>query len=245
MTHRAEFITFAAITAATASCLIGCKKKEPPPPPPPPKQTYTPPPPPPEPVNVDVLVQSVGADARVQFPQQFAPVDEGFARAAIMLADSLARGDESALRDVLTQPGQSVLDELIGTGGWYDSTENIEVVRIVELNEFAMTLTLAVQDPDGAYPLKWRGVSFGGNTKFEGVQVDDIVMRRASDFDGGVPEKVAQAPEEEDDASGEADSSPTEPEPEEEEIDDRDGRPVRKQTPGGPIDIPGTQRPPP
>ena len=187
MTRRTEILRNSTALAAAALCVAGCKKEEPPPPPPPQKPAYTPPPPPPEPVNVDVLAQSVGADARVQFPQRLAPIDEGFARAALTLADSLARGDDAALRGVLTRPAQAVLDDLIGTGEWYDATDVIEAVRVVELDEGAGTLTVAVQDPDGAYPLKWRGVSFDGGTRFEGVEVRDVVLRRASDFDDGIP----------------------------------------------------------
>ena len=179
-----------------ALTLVSCGKKEAPPPPPPrPAQTYTPPPPPPEPVNTDQLLQASGADARVQFPRKHAPTDESFARAVIALSDALARGDETKMRGVLTQPAQGVLDELIGNAAWYDATDAIEAVRVVELDEGAHTVTLAVQDPGGAYVLRWRGQPFAGSYAFEGVTSPTAEFGRASDFDAGVPEvrEVSQA----------------------------------------------------
>src|ERR1043165_4813561 len=97
----------------------GCEKKAPPPPPPPPP---APRPKPPEPVAVDVLLQSMKADARVQFPAASAPTDEGMARAVITFADAFARGDADKLRPLLDPIGKQVLDQLTASGEWDDST---------------------------------------------------------------------------------------------------------------------------
>jgi len=190
---RLEKIVAGGLLALT---LVSCGKKEAPPPAPPPSRpTYTPPPPPPQPVNTDQLLQAMGADARVQFPESHAPTDESFARAVISLGDALARGDETKMRAVLTQPAQGVLDELVGSGAWYDATGEIEAVRVVELDGAAHTVTLAVQDPDGAYVLKWRGRPFGGSYAFEGESSPKVERGRATDFDAGVPQvqEVSQA----------------------------------------------------
>lgn len=107
--------------------LGGCERK---PPPPPPRPAPPPPPPPPEPVNVEALLAELGADARVQFPRQFAPTDESLARAIVRLADAVARGDDAALRDLLGPFGRDVLDELITTGEWDAATGRVEAVRV-------------------------------------------------------------------------------------------------------------------
>ncbi len=113
--------------------LGGCKKKAPPPPPPPP-------PPPvieqaPEPVDIDSLRQSMNIDARVQFPEQFAPVNPELARAVLSFADALVRGDDESLRGMLDSSGVRPLEDLVADGTWFDSTAKAEVVRVTFLAE--------------------------------------------------------------------------------------------------------------
>jgi len=110
--------------------LAGCGEEEKPPAPPP-KPVAPPPPPPPEPVDAQALLQDLGADARVQFPQENAPADRDLAEGAIRLADAIARGDEQALREQLDDRAEAVLDELVAGGQWYEDTSSVEAVRIV------------------------------------------------------------------------------------------------------------------
>jgi len=84
-------------------------------------------------VDTQAMIQDVGADPRVQFPEDAAPLESysDLARAAVELADAIATGDESRLQALLTPSAQATLDQLTLTGEWYDATGAIEQVRIV------------------------------------------------------------------------------------------------------------------
>lgn len=165
----------ASLLLSGATLLVACKKEEPPPPPPPP--------PPRAPQKVDA--QSFVTDPRVQFPEAHAPLDESIARAAADLASALARGDAQAFEALLDAPGRAVLAQQRRTGAWEQETRAIEVVRIVGLtvDDSGAMLTLAVQDPRGAYLLAWKGVRSGDSWVFGGAEAEDRRAPRASDLD--------------------------------------------------------------
>lgn len=234
-------LTRAGLTALLAGSLLltalpGCKEKEekkveaPPPPPPPP----------PQPVEVDALMQSMKADARIQFPQAKAPTDENLARAVIDFASALAKGDAPAMQGMLDAGGKTVLEQLRASGGWDEAVEKIQAVRVVQLagSEAGGMLSLAVQEPGSAYVLNWKIAGADGKFIFGGLPASSQVLARASDWDtanvmpsvagpGGpkidnpelIPEE--QAPEVEAPAEGE------------------ERNPRRRNTPGGPVDVPG------
>jgi hypothetical protein len=81
-------------------------------------------------VQVEEIMYRLGADARVQFPQSKAPVDEDLAEAVILFAGALARGDESAFGTMLDPSARGVLDELLSSGDWEEATGRIEAVRV-------------------------------------------------------------------------------------------------------------------
>lgn len=169
----------AATLLLSGATLVACKKEEPPPPPPPP--------PPRAPQAVDA--QSFVTDPRVEFPQRHAPTDESIARAAANLASALARGDASAFESMLDAPGRAVLAQQRRTGAWERETGAIEAVRIVGLKVEgdAVNLTLAVQDPRGAYILGWKGVRSGESWVFGGAEAEDRRAQRAADLDAETP----------------------------------------------------------
>lgn len=255
LTDRAILKTTTALRAFVLCALVGalvlptgCKKEEPPPPPapaPPP-----PPPPPPEPVDIDPLLQSMDADARVQFPQAMAPVDEQLARSIISFATALASGDSDTMGSMLTADSKPVLDELVTSGAWYDATDSIEAVRVVQLvdsssvaGDIDAILTFAIQDPDGAYLLSWGAQRAGSGFRFGASQSSDEVRSRASDFDNNVPLPDMLPTPTSIDLSGEInkalqdamDQATQGGEPFQEE--ERDPR--RRNTPAGPITVPG------
>jgi hypothetical protein len=225
----------------------GCqkkKKKAPPPPPPPPPAA----PPPPEPVDVKGLMQSLKPDARVQFVDSQAPADASLAEATIKLASALAKGDKAALSGLLTPEARNILDTLAADGTFGEETKKIEQVRVVRVSPLdeaevsSATVVLAVQAPDGAYPLAWRGSKSGTEWKFAGMPSDGAEKRRASDFDsGGVSvgaapaEPEPAAPTESGDEGGGANPSQPSGAPGGGETPKSPG----KSVPGGRIPIPG------
>src|SRR5437773_2489208 len=118
-----------ALVAATLALGAGCekKKKPAPPPPPPPKPKVVIP----DPVDVNAVAQQLHADARVNFPTANAPADRSLAESVIKLANALAKGDAEGMKPLLDKGAQSVLDELVGSGGWAEGTKPIGQVRIV------------------------------------------------------------------------------------------------------------------
>lgn len=133
-TMRIAVVAGLAFACGSSMVLTGCSKPPPPPvvPPPPP-----PPPAPPADLKLDTVAQEMKADARVQFASSVTLSEEqlGLAKAIIQLSDALARGDDKAMKPLLTRKGQAVLDELIGSGGWVEATKKIEAVRVVLVRE--------------------------------------------------------------------------------------------------------------
>ncbi len=235
----------AAVLAGAA--LPACEKPAPPPPPPP-KRTEAPPPP--EPVRADALLQTMKADARVQFPQSAAPTDETVARAVIAFADALARGDSDKFRTMLDPGGQAVLDKLVANGEWDDSTgKAIEAVRVSKVSGSASggTLTLALQEARGAYPLQWAYATAAGAVVFTGLQSPNVVRPRASEFDGGnlpAPTELTSGAAPFVPASGTAPAAaPQSPGNQPAEAPAGETGDRKRGTPHGPVTVPGTSRP--
>ena len=79
------------------------------------------------------MLQTMDADARLQFPPEVAPVQPELAEAVIEFGNALARGDDATVREKLDRPSQGVLDTLVSNEEWFDATEKIEAVRVVLL----------------------------------------------------------------------------------------------------------------
>lgn len=237
-------LLLAAMACSIALAAGGCekkKKKPAPPPPPPPAPVYVPP----TPVDVAAIMQQFNSDARVQFPSEQAPADRALAEGIVKLAHNLAKGDAAGLKKLLTPPAQNIVDELVSTGGWADATKNIEQVRVVSVSgtqDEAPTSSLvgfAIQGKDGAYLLAWNGARAGDSWVFQHAYCQSDVKPRASDFDGvsiasGL-DVAALAPEPE--ATQEARSS-NQPAPGQAPAD-APSNPRRRNTPAGPITVPG------
>ncbi len=235
-----------ALMAGSIALGAGCqkKKKPAPPPPPPPKPKVVVP----DPVDVNGLKQQLHADARVQFPAANAPADRTLAEGVIKLADALAKGDAAAMKPMLDKNAQNVLDELVGSGGWGEGTKPIEQVRIIavsgtgEAHVDSSQVGMAIQGRDGAYLLAWNGHRDGDSWTFASAPCQADVKPRASDFDGvslassgggaPPPEPVKETKK----SSQPADKKGPEPAP----AAPTPGGPIKKNTPAGPITIPGS-----
>lgn len=123
-----------ALTAGLALGLTmsgGCEEKKPAP-----KvvEEAPPPPPPPPPVlSFDALSQQLKIDPRVQVSAKVSSTDEALSKAALQLANAIAKGDANALKPLLTRRAQDALEGLTSTDAWKDSTRGIEAVRVIAL----------------------------------------------------------------------------------------------------------------
>ena len=149
-----------------------------------------------------MVVSAVKPDARVQFPQTHAPTDDSLARAILLLADAIAKGDSDRMAPLLAADAKNDLDVLTASGEWDESVEQIEAVRVVMLEDLtpggpgggpggsgeatAASLQLAIQEPSGAYLLGWTAIRTGDRWVFDGVRAPSEVRKRATDFDGGL-----------------------------------------------------------
>lgn len=244
-------LSLAAVSPAFV--LAGCeekKKKAPPPPPPPP------PPAPiaPDPIQVDPVLQSMKPDARVQFPQGAAPYSEDLAKAIITLASDFAKGDATAVRTHMAPADQMTLDALVGSGDWEESTKKIEGVRVVGTmhagpDSPAATFGLAFQEQGAAYVVGFAAFKNGSDWLFSGASSPTESKPRASDFDGvsiggsfapaaffDEPESDTDRPRNSSDNAGDAPSESESTQP----AEDRTTKPRRKNTPSGPVTIPGS-----
>ncbi|USN99817.1 MAG: hypothetical protein H6810_03920 [Phycisphaeraceae bacterium] len=166
----------------------GCGK--PPPPPPPPKKA--PPPPPPKPPRVSVAALMADTDSRLQFPAEKAPYDKSLAQAVINFAEALAAGDDTAFGTMLNMDSRGILDGMVGDGTWFESTGDIQAVRLVFLEQTpdedehptSADFVLAVQSPDGAYTLGWEAHATDGGWVMSPLSTADGTRPRAADWDG-------------------------------------------------------------
>lgn len=239
--HFRNHRVFLLAPALAVSLFAGCKKEPPPPPPAPPP---APRPRPPEPVAVSTLLQTMKADARVQFPDANAPTDEGLARAIIGFADAFAKGNADKLRPMLDPLGKQVLDQLTSSGQWDESTgKAIEAVRVSKLSgSDPASLCLAIQEPGTAYALAWTVRSADGAYVFAGAPIPNITFPRASDFDNAsLTSTGPKAPSTADTPEGKA-GKPAEGEAPAPEESPADG-PKRRNTPAGPVTIPDPSKP--
>ena len=174
----------------TAPILLlgGCEKPPPPPPPPPPRKA----PPPPPPVRVELAPLMRGIDARVQFPGEKAPYDASLAEAVIAFSSALASGDDAALGEMLNLSGRGILDQMIADGTWFDSTGEIEAVRVAFMSQTPDgaddagygEFVLAVQEPGVAYTLGWSTQETDGGWVMSPLETVDLTLPRAADWDG-------------------------------------------------------------
>ncbi len=230
---------------ASAGLLVGITACSKPPEPPPPAPPPAPPPPKPEPVQIDPLRQAMKVDARVQFPQEKAPTSEDLARGILTLADALVRGDSAKLQGMLDPTANTALANLTSSGEWEESTGKIEAIRVVRVNSSGEggLVTLAIQDPDGAYILNWSATKSGERLVFAGAPAADGVKPRASDWDRpglSLDPKLASSGPAPTEQSADGDSARKSDEPKQESEDkpkEDDGNTTR-HTPAGPVKIP-------
>lgn len=193
------FVAALALTLAAGAVFsgAGCEEKKevakaPPPPPPPP---------PPEPVDIASVLRNVGADKRVQFPQDHAPVNAGLADAIVKFASSLAKGDAQTFGSMLEASSRQTLDQLTGSGEWDEAVEKIEAVRVTftsgmrDSDAVGGQFVLAVQEPGSAYVLSWNVVSAGERILFAAAPSSKATKPRASDWDNDPAAPEASAPE--------------------------------------------------
>jgi hypothetical protein len=98
-------------------------------------------------------------------------------------------------------------------------------------------VTLALQQPGEAYVLAWNATRTAGTWTFRSLHTENAVRRRASDWDGraGLAGMIVAEADE-----VEAPPTPGATSPETGEAQQQDpGGPLRKQTPVGPVTIPG------
>lgn len=138
----------AALLACAALSLTGCSKKEEPKEEPPPVEA--PPPPPPTVVSFEAISQELQAHPAVQFASGLEVSDEALVRATVKLADSLARGDASKLRPLISKPAERTLKVAESSQIWEPGMSDIEAVRLVYVgpvdpNAGKITLETAVE----------------------------------------------------------------------------------------------------
>lgn len=236
-------------TVALTVSLGGCEKPPPPPPPPPPKVEA---PPPPEPIKIDSVLAEVRPDARVQFPQERAPVDASLAKAVIELANGFAKGDSAKVGTMLDPVSKVTLDKLVADGSFEDVAKKLEGVRIVCLEEGGTSesksssgsLVLAFQEPGSAYVLSWTATRAGEQWVFAASPSTSVSKTRAAEWDGLGFANYLPTANIASSAAPEITPTETAAAGEEKKDEGKEKAPEgdrKVRTPAGPITIPGTK----
>jgi len=123
----------------------------------------------------------------VDFPAVNAPTSLSIAESVAQLASAIASGDSRSLHTMLDEPGQAILDRLVESGAWEETTESISSVRVCSLDEGANAIRvgLGVENQDGAYLLGWEGRRLGSGWTFGGIALETPAMAdTAAQLDG-------------------------------------------------------------
>jgi hypothetical protein len=117
------------LIAAASPALSGCGEE---PPPPPVVQAPAPPPPPPPPplTTIAELMERFGFDGRIRLREEQAPGSDPARIAVLRFFDAFLRGQETAVRAMLSIPDQLQLDELVASGEWAASLEGVTRVDV-------------------------------------------------------------------------------------------------------------------
>lgn len=136
---------------------------------------------------VDALA-GLDLNPKVEFPEFAEPSSKDIAEAVAELAGAIVEGDSRKLHQMLDTPNQAILDELVESGAWQDSTDSITNIRVCSLEEdgHSIRVGLGVEDRDGAFLLGWSGERVGGGWLFSGIALDTPASALiASELDGG------------------------------------------------------------
>jgi hypothetical protein len=79
---------------------------------------------------VSQIVAQLGIDERVRLPEEKAPTSDTARTAVLGFFDSFARGDDQALGSMLSGIDRDELQELVETGAWSTSTEQISRIEV-------------------------------------------------------------------------------------------------------------------
>lgn len=136
-------------------------------------------------------MQSMGADPRLQFPQEQGPVSESLARAIITLATGFAKGDAQIVKSLLDRQSSAIIDELLASGGWEEGTSKVEGIRVVFVSPDALqnsepaeaNVVFAIQEPGAAYVLAWSGKPSNTGWRFKAMPSTGQTRTRAAMWD--------------------------------------------------------------
>lgn len=125
-------LALTALVGAASLLVGGCGGEEEPvaqapPPPPPPKPTT---PPPPKITPIADLMERHRIDERVVLPEEKAPDNDPDRIAVLQFFDAFVRGDAATLGEMMSFADKIELDELVESGDWARTVENIEQVDV-------------------------------------------------------------------------------------------------------------------
>jgi hypothetical protein len=173
--------------------------------------------------QVGEQARQLGLDAGMQAALQMTPEQR-----AEMMTAMQSGGSEAMMKRMLEMPGASAFREQL---------ESLMTGALAGPSVDGPVVTLALQQPGGAYVLAWNLQGSPGNYTFASLHTVDTVRRRASEWDGKVGLAGAimpDLPEMPEAPQGTADQ------PQDAGGGDQPfGTPGRKSTPAGPVSIPG------
>jgi hypothetical protein len=187
MMHRLRTIRKPALTLAALCCasslLVACGGDEEPvavvQKAPPPKVEA--PPPPPSVPTIQELMARLDIDQRVNLPEELAPATENERVAVLKFFDGFARGNAGALKPMLSQPDQFLLDEMTTSGAFAKSTGAISRIDVRCAVDSGSTHALAVFHVGEEYePQLWTLASADSNPEFDSVATPPDIMNKIS-----------------------------------------------------------------
>lgn len=165
----------------------GCSGGSPPPPPPvAAARESAPPPPPPKPrvTPIAELMTQLGIDPRVNLPEDKAPPTDVQRKAVLSFFDAFARGDDQSARTMLSKLDQAELDDLVESGTWKKTAQEISRIDVQTGNGPGGTVALAVFTVDLDFqPQLWYYETSQDGPIFDAVASPPDIMERLSGTD--------------------------------------------------------------
>lgn len=175
-----------ACAVLSMSLLVGCGGEEPvaqaPPPPPPPmpkapaKPAVTP---------IADLMAQLGIDERVELAEADAPDNDEDRIAVLEFFDAFARGDDESLRPMMTLADQVELDNLIESGAWQTTVDEISKIRVQTGDSpYGQDCALAVYEVGHDFqPQMWYFSQESDGPVFEAVMTPPRMIERLAGSD--------------------------------------------------------------
>ena len=136
-------------------------------------------------VPIATLMDQLGIDERIVFPEDKAPEDTASRKALLEFFDAFARSDNHAVSDMLSVTDRYDLDQLVESGKWSETTDQItEILLEASKSPEGIPCVMAIFEIGDTYqPQLWYYDAERGDFLFEAASSPPNIIDRLYGLD--------------------------------------------------------------